>query len=239
LLVSDAKLPDVVDLSPYFLRTGNQGPRPDCTINAIVDLVEAYWVKRFAKAKKLSPLKVKEQGIVPQLSRNFVGYNARLSMDPPQHKGPWSCWMRLALDATKRLGACPERDWPYKMELMPIQPPISRYHSAVKWRIDGFHRVSQDNMKRETMRLLAAGHPVACRTETNDDWKLGYNGTVLTNPRRGNGHAIVLVGYSHFGGSLAFKFKNSWGISWGNQGYGWLHEEYLDWNRTGRGWVVS
>ena len=38
-------------------------------------------------------------------------------------------------------------------------------------------------------------------------------------------HAILIVGYNDEIG--AFKFVNSWGANWGNQGYGWLTYDYF------------
>lgn len=32
-------------------------------------------------------------------------------------------------------------------------------------------------------------------------------------------HAVVIVG---FNSNIGWKFKNTWGLSWGEAGYGWL-----------------
>lgn len=39
------------------------------------------------------------------------------------------------------------------------------------------------------------------------------------------GHAICVCGYDD--SKKAFKFKNSWGPSWGDGGYAWLPYEYV------------
>ena len=45
------------------------------------------------------------------------------------------------------------------------------------------------------------------------------------------GHAIVLVGYDdnddRYGGDGSFIIRNSWGTSWGNEGYGRLPYDYV------------
>lgn len=38
------------------------------------------------------------------------------------------------------------------------------------------------------------------------------------------GHAVLLTGYDD--SRQLFKFKNSWGSSWGNRGYGYLPYRY-------------
>lgn len=40
-------------------------------------------------------------------------------------------------------------------------------------------------------------------------------------------HAICLTGYKYIDNELYFEFQNSWGRSWGDDGYGYLHENYL------------
>ena len=46
------------------------------------------------------------------------------------------------------------------------------------------------------------------------------------NERTLGGHAICPVGYDDKTGFI--KFKNSWGINWGDKGYGYLPYEYID-----------
>ena len=50
------------------------------------------------------------------------------------------------------------------------------------------------------------------------------------NDHRGN-HAIVIVGYKEsVSNGLLFLFKNSWGENWGDGGYGWLTERFIEKN---------
>lgn len=51
------------------------------------------------------------------------------------------------------------------------------------------------------------------------------------------GHAIVLVGYDE--DKKTFKFRNSWGINWGNEGYGTLSYDYVKDYRWGPTTVVT
>jgi hypothetical protein len=43
----------------------------------------------------------------------------------------------------------------------------------------------------------------------------------------GDGHAMSIVGYRLQGDETFFLLKNSWGTSWGDQGYAWMHEATL------------
>jgi len=43
----------------------------------------------------------------------------------------------------------------------------------------------------------------------------------------GAGHAMSIVGYRVQDSKTFFLLKNSWGTSWGDQGYAWMHEDTL------------
>jgi hypothetical protein len=42
-----------------------------------------------------------------------------------------------------------------------------------------------------------------------------------------SGHALVLSGYAHLAHGNYFLAHNSWGRSWGDSGYAWIHEQTL------------
>lgn len=50
--------------------------------------------------------------------------------------------------------------------------------------------------------------------------------TYSSNPIDHCGHAILIVGYDD--DLNAFKFVNSWGTSWGNDGYAWLNYNFFE-----------
>jgi C1A family cysteine protease len=51
------------------------------------------------------------------------------------------------------------------------------------------------------------------------------NNKILETGKGKGGHALVAVGYDD--SKRAFKVRNSWGSTWGEDGYGWLPYEYL------------
>ena len=52
------------------------------------------------------------------------------------------------------------------------------------------------------------------------------------------GHAILIVGYDD--DKKCFKFRNSWGESWGDKGYGYIPYNYLtNPNLAGDFWKIT
>jgi hypothetical protein len=52
------------------------------------------------------------------------------------------------------------------------------------------------------------------------------------------GHAIFGLGYRMRNGKKAIKFLNSWGAGWGEDGCGWLNEDYFASQRVFPAWVL-
>ena len=79
-------------------------------------------------------------------------------------------------------------------------------------------------------QALAAGHPVACGLRWPN--KLSGSSIISDNPPGGvsDGHSIAFVGYTDdrtAPGGGAFRFRNSFGPSWGDHGYGTMSYAYV------------
>jgi hypothetical protein len=85
----------------------------------------------------------------------------------------------------------------------------------------------------DTIRgLIASGVPgevgilVYQEYRTEVDWR--YDSTKDTSSNIAGGHAIQLIGYTtDASGKTIFTFKNSWGSTWGNAGYGTMDDALL------------
>jgi C1A family cysteine protease len=62
--------------------------------------------------------------------------------------------------------------------------------------------------------------PVAVAIEADENAFQFYSSGVLTKPCGTNlDHGVLLVGYGTEGGLDYYKVKNSWGTTWGQEGY--------------------
>merc|ERR1712083_864163 len=83
----------------------------------------------------------------------------------------------------------------------------------------GDRRVSQSESALESA-LVGAGHPVSVTVHVGSSFQ-HYSSGVFSDPQCQYGqlnHAILAVGYEKSGSSY-WMVKNSWGSSWGSQGY--------------------
>lgn len=81
--------------------------------------------------------------------------------------------------------------------------------------------------------VLALWGNNACWTTSNGEIAVPAQGT--TNW----GHFVFLVGWVYRNGKLFFKFKNSWGKDWGDNGFGYLPVEYLTQGFGQSEWIVT
>jgi hypothetical protein len=78
---------------------------------------------------------------------------------------------------------------------------------------------------------IAANHPVEVGIIVYNefmnevDWR--FDPTTDVSSDIAGGHAIMLTGYKVENGKTIFTFKNSWGATWGNAGYGTLDDGVL------------
>jgi hypothetical protein len=110
------------------------------------------------------------------------------------------------------------------------QPTQQARNEASGFKIKSFRRLGEVmNPLLEAKDQLAKGHPVIINAKTDLTYfRAGYN-TNRPSPfiwrQIGNidgklNHALLIVGYDDNYG--AFKFINSWGPNWGDNGFGWI-----------------
>lgn len=140
--------------------------------------------------------------------------------------------IRGGMDAIKKYGISSESFWPYVNlttnfdKLAPSKSFVSTY--TLKNFVYLFIKQDLNSIKK----CLMSGKPIVLGIamynsfETPDVDKYG----VIPIPNTSTetllgGHAILLVGYDDK--TKVFKFQNSWSISWGDNGYGYIPYDYV------------
>jgi len=207
-----AVLPPSVDLRPICSPVENQGQLGSCTANALAGALEF--------------LERKDNIKFVDLSRLFIYYDERAI----EHtvKSDSGAQIRDGVKTLAKQGVCPEKEWPYNPAKFAVKPSAKCYADALQHQITSYHRIlTLDEMRN----CLAAGFPFVFGFtvyESFESQQVAQSG-VLNMPQPGEkvlgGHAVVAVGYND--SEKRFVIRNSWGTSWGQQGYFTMPYDYL------------
>jgi len=206
------------DLSQFCTSVKDQGVLGSCTAFASVGAME-FLQKRFGENKADDIY-----------SERFTYYATRVNVLnwTPDDSG---AYVRDAVKSLVKYGTCLEKSFPYNgdCKTAPGQPA---YAEASKYQALSYAKFEDGNSPVERSQLinvlkanLDAGLPIIggfiCYSNI---WSAVKGVIPKSNGQIIGGHAILLVGYDD--SKQLFKFKNSWGKGWGDNGYGYLPYDY-------------
>jgi len=217
--MADTNTGDIPSLKKYFKEISDQYNIGSCSGNATADAMEAMIARRENK----DPSKIKD------LSRLFIYWNARNLQDPTKPVEDKGSRISLSFDSSQRYGVPTEEEYPYDTSKVNNKPSWLVYKAAIQNKIKNFYRLDGEGQERITQlkQALVNGNPIVFGTDVSKEF-LGVRDNRVINPPTNNivgGHAICCVGYDS--ARKAFEIRNSWGTTWGVQGYGYMSEEYM------------
>ena len=208
------RLPKKVDLSGLCPAVYDQGVLGSCTANAIAAAIQFDLMKQ--KAEIFMP------------SRLFIYYNERVLEGTASYDS--GATLRSGLKTVVKEGTCPEPEWEYVIHKFSVKPPKPCYASAQKHQVLEYRRVAQK--LSEIKGCLAEGYPFVFGFMCYDSFEspeVSRSGD-LSLPQAGEtprgGHAVMCVGYDDDLGVV--KILNSWGASWGAEGYFTMPYSYIE-----------
>lgn len=219
-----AALPSSVDLSlsGNFPRPGNQGSQNSCVGWAI-----AYAIRTYQEQVERS------WGIgqaVHQFSPAFI-YNQREGGQATADKG---MMIDDAFDIITQQGVCSLASMPYNVRDSFTKPTANQKTEAAKYKSLSVSWI-EDNNLQIIKQLLAKKIPVFILVPIYQELKNLSRSKPLYDQTRGpylnDNHAVCVVGYDDAypgnGAMGALKFMNSWGTSWGVDGYGYISYRFM------------
>jgi len=207
------RLPSSVDLSKktFMPNVYDQGDLGSCTANAI------------AAAYEFETRKQALADFMP--SRLAIYYGERLIENTV--KSDAGAEIRDGMKVIAKSGVADESLWPYDIRKFAAAPPRAYTTAAKAHRCLSYEAVEPTEAAIKSH--LAEGLPIVFGISVYDSFEsdaVAQTGVVpMPKPRETmlGGHAILMTGYT----SSTFRFRNSWGTSWGKKGYATLPKAYV------------
>jgi len=210
-----------VDLERWCSPIEDQGSLGSCTANAGVGLIEYYERRAFGEHLDASRL------FLYKVTRKLLHWT-----------GDTGAWLRTTMKAMVLFGIPPEEFYPYDISKFDDEPGAFCYAFAQNYQTIKYFKidkmgVSSTRLLERLKNFLAAGYPAMFGFTVynfgNENGEFEFPGP---NDTVQGGHAVVAVGYDDnrkIGKNKgAIKIRNSWGVNWGEGGYGWLPYAYIE-----------
>lgn len=202
-LSSTANL-DKVDLRPFCTLIEDQGNLGSCTGQAIAGAIE-YLNKKNGKTN--------------DVSRLFIYYWERWFIGTVNYDS--GAYIRDGIKTVNRYGAPLERHWPYIISRFRNKPSTTAMNDGARRKVTLYERATDFNA---VINALSNGFPVTIGFYVYSSFmsrQVSRTG-MMPYPNVGRerflgGHAVLLVGYDN--ATQRFIARNSWGTSWGDNGY--------------------
>lgn len=204
----------VIDLRSKCPPVYDQGQLGSCTANAI------------AAAYEFDQMKEQESQIFTP-SRLFIYYNERVIENTVDQDS--GAQIRDGIKTINSVGICPETMWPYDTSKFADKPTDECYTDAHKHLAVEYKRVEQnlEQMKQCLIEGLPFVFGITCYEsfESETVTKTGIVPMPKSNEKVLGGHALLCINFCEK--NRQFGFRNSWGTSWGDGGYGYIPYDYL------------
>jgi len=147
--------------------------------------------------------------------------------------------LAVVLERLCSVGACDDELFPYCEENFIVDGKAVRPH--VDALLDAYdHRtkpmqwaaLNDSDRVNECLRAIANGCAIAWQSPVDNTIQEYQPGQVLTIPVKSKvigGHAMAITGVRYRKGKRAWLVRNSWGTGYGEDGYLWIDDAWLQW----------
>lgn len=234
-------------LVPRYCKSGlvlDQGAEGACTGFGLACVVNyLHWRAILEHGRTGNGARARPEPVSPRMLYHLARFYDEW---PGEDYDGSSC--RGALKAWHKHGVCTEKLWPYRDEagdVRFIQPHDTWADDALQRRLGVYYRVNRASVVDMQAAILEIG-AIYVSSDVHDGWGIGGRQPAISghaalpvvkpmkNPDSLGGHAYALVGFNRIG----FVVQNSWGMRWGNCGFGVL--PYEDWVKHGTdAWIAA
>jgi C1A family cysteine protease len=221
VLGAPARLAASIDLRKTWWNIGDQGETGSCVGWASTDGVARQMfvtAGRLAQANRLSP----------RFTWMACKETDDITTRPETMLEEAGTTLKSAVDILRKYGAVPETLLPFKINTtMYAGSEKTFYATAAKLKVASYFNL-QRNFANWRAWLAATG-PILVGLNVDATWDgatatAGKLDTFKADTARG-GHAVTVVGYTR---DKRFIIRNSWGTGWGDKGFGYASEAYIN-----------
>ena len=226
------KLPARADLRAGCSPVEDQANLGSCTAQALVGALEFLQLHDLKDARQpacnaMRSIAGRPPARFRDLSRLFVYYNERAAIGTVMEDS--GAMLRDGIKTLKALGVCRESLWPYTIRRFTKKPAEACYVEAADHQVTAYQRL---NALAEMKACLAMdlpfvfGFAVYEHVMSATVARTGQIRLPGKSERMLGGHAVMAVGYQE--STRMVLFRNSWGVAWGQAGYGQMPYAYLE-----------
>lgn len=220
-ITAPAALPASVDLRAPWWNIGNQESTGSCVGWGSTDGVARY---HFVKAGRLAQNDLLSPRFTWMASKETDEFTSR----PETFVEQAGTSLKAAMDILRKYGAAPESLLPFHIATnMYLGNENTFFATVATRRIAAYYNLGKN---LASWRTWLAGHgPILAGLSVDATWDNatathGKLDTFQPTTVRG-GHAIAIVGYTT---DNRFIVRNSWNTTWGDQGFAYASEAYIN-----------
>jgi hypothetical protein len=217
VLKASGPLPKRVDLREPWWDIGDQGSTGSCVGWATADGVLRWHLVKLERLARDERLSVRYLWMAAKESDEFCDRPTSFIEDEGTS-------LKSVLDIARKYGLVRESVVPFGKATLYTGDAKTFYALAATRRISAYFNLGGN--LRQWRTWLAQNGPILTRLDVDATWdnatQVGGNLDQYQADTRRGGHAVAIVGYAQD----RFIIRNSWGISWGEQGFGYASEAY-------------
>jgi C1A family cysteine protease len=219
-LAAPAALPPRVDLRTPWWIINNQLNTGSCVGWATADGVVRY---QLVAANRLAPTQLLSPRFVWMASKETDEFSSK----PETFIEEAGTSLKAAMDIARKYGTALESDLPFNVDTLMYAGSENAFYAGTSTRkIANYFNLGKS--LNQWKSWLAGNGPILAGLSVDATWDNanktnGQLDTFQSATVRG-GHAVCIVGY------LADRFiiRNSWGTTWGDQGFGYASAAYIN-----------
>lgn len=252
--IKAVKPPECIDLREWCSPIENQNGFSSCTAHAAVGVIEFFIRKAYGKDFEACPF------FLYKVTRNLI----EAKEDNKASEEDNGAYVRETMKAMVLFGVPPESycaPQPLnRFRALYKEPSAFCYALAQNYQAEKYHRLDSCGVSPKDLLHcikvnlflnfpLIFGFTPDTLIDTEEVWETGQIPYLSASENDNGGHVVVAVGYND---NLKIKnrrngktsvgallIRNSWGICWGEEGYGWLPYKYVWRGQTRDWWCLS